>query len=176
MRKSALLAFSLPLAATGTLAGHAAGYALTGGSRYAVHGYLAFAPQFLAVCVAVLLAAFALRAGGRLQGRPSPWVFAILPPVAFLVQEVAERVLAGLPAHAVFEQAVYAGLAAQAPIALLAYLTARALVRVADETADAVALPAPAPHAVSLLPIAVPATELRAAPLAHGRLGRAPPR
>jgi len=135
MRKSALLAFSLPLAATGTLAGHAAGYALTGGSRYAVHGYLAFAPQFLAVCVAVLLAAFALRAGGRLQGRPSPWVFAILPPVAFLVQEIAERVLAGLPAHALLERAVYAGLAAQAPIALLAYLAARALVRVADETA-----------------------------------------
>src|SRR6476659_8743101 len=56
VRKRALLACSLSLAAAGTLAGHAAGYALVGSSpRDALaHGYLGYAPQFLALCVAVL--------------------------------------------------------------------------------------------------------------------------
>jgi hypothetical protein len=177
VRRSALLAFSLPLAATGTLAGHAAGYALVGGSRYQVHGYLAFAPQFLAMCVAVLAAAFALRAGGRLQGRPSPWIFALLPPLAFLAQEVIERLVAGLPAHAVFEPAVYAGLAAQVPVALAAYLVAKALLRVADKAREAfVPKIRDARFAAIALALCAPVSEPRIVRLAHGSRGRAPPR
>jgi len=177
VRKRALLALSLPLAAVGSLAGHAAGYALVGmSSRDAhIHGYLGYAPQFLAVCAALLGLALTLRVSGRLQGRPAAWPFALLPPVAFLVQELLERVLAGLPAHAVFEPPVFAGLAAQVPLAFAAYLTARALLRGADAVARTLA---PTPSfalrpAVISLPAGLPA--LARTRLAFDRLGRAPP-
>jgi hypothetical protein len=168
----------MPLAAVGSLAGHAAGYALAGTSPQdaRVHGYLAFAPQFLTVCLAFVAVALVLRVSGRLQGRPAAWPFALVPPLVFLAQELLERVLAGLPAHAVFEPAVYAGLAAQIPIAALAYLAARALLRVADAAARSlVHRPAfslrPAPQ-----PFPAAATCLARTPLAFDRLGRAPPR
>ena len=53
VRTRALLTLSVPLAAGGCLLGHAAGYALIGMSRRdaQLHGYLSFAPQFLAICV-----------------------------------------------------------------------------------------------------------------------------
>ena len=141
MRKRALLALSLPLAAAGSLAGHAAGYALVGVSCQdaRIHGYLDYTPQFLAACAALVALALALRVTGRLQGRPTAWPSALLPPLAFLVQEVLERVLAGLPAHAVLEPAVYAGLAVQLPLAFAAYLAARALLRGTDAVARALA-------------------------------------
>jgi hypothetical protein len=141
-----------------------------------VHGYLAFAPQFVGMCFALVALALGLRVSGRLGGRLSAWPFAVLPPVAFSGQELIERLLAGLPAHAVFEPAVWVGLGAQLPIALLAYLAARALLRVADEAGLAlVARPAlrlrPALQAV---PPAFP-VPVRTR-LAFDRLGRAPPR
>jgi hypothetical protein len=141
VRKRALLAFSLPLAAVGTLAGHAAGYAVAGMSHRdaAVHGYLNFAPQFLGICLAALGLALVLRVSGRLQGRPAAWPFALIPPLAFLAQELIERLAAGLPAHALLEPAVYVGLAAQVPIAVAGFMVARALLRVADEAARALA-------------------------------------
>jgi hypothetical protein len=177
VRKRALLALSLPLAAAGCLAGHAAGYALAGMSHRdaLVHGYLGYAPLFLTACVVLVAAALALRVTGRLQGRPAAWPFALLPPLAFCAQELIERLVAGLPAHAVFEPAVYAGLAAQLPIALLAYLVAQALLRVTDEAARALAHPpllAPRPAPLPLA-VAIPAPVRTR--LARDRLGRAPP-
>jgi hypothetical protein len=176
--KRALLALSLPLAAIGTLAGHAVGYALVGTSHEdaPVHGYLSFAPQFLAVCLACVALAVLLRLGGRLEGCPAAWPFAIVPPLAFLGQELIERLVAGLPVHAVLEPAVFAGLAAQLPIALLGYLAARTLLRVADEAArtfsprQLVAPPLVLAAAPPALPLLVPSR------LAFDRLGRAPPR
>jgi hypothetical protein len=177
VRKRALLALSLPLATTGSLGGHAAGYALAGmsGRDARIHGYLGHAPQFLAICAALVGLALTLRITGRLQGRPAAWPFALLPPLAFLVQELLERVLAGLPAHAVFEPAVYAGLAAQLPLAFAAYLAARALLRGADAVTRAlVPKPGFALHpALFQLPAGLPA--LARTPLAFDRLGRAPP-
>jgi hypothetical protein len=177
VRNRALLAFSLPLAAVGTLAGHAAGYALVGTSRRdaLAHGYLGYAPQFLALCVAVLVLALALRVSGRLQGRPASWPFALIPPVAFLSQELIERLVVGLPAHAVLEPAVYVGLAAQLPVAFAGLLVARALVRVADEAAGSLApRPALTSRPTALAP-AVPQPSLVPARLGFDRLGRAPP-
>jgi len=178
VQKRALLALSLPLAAVGTLAGHAAGYALVGTSHEdaRVHGYLSFAPQFVAVCLACIALALLLRVGGRLQGRQAAWPFAIVPPLAFLGQELIERLVAGLPAHAVFEPAVYAGLASQVPIAFFGFLAARALLRVADE---AVSTFAPRPvidprMELDSTPRALPV--LVVSRLAFDRLGRAPPR
>jgi hypothetical protein len=178
VRRRALLALSLPLAAGGCFAGHTAAYALVGptGQDGRVHGYLALAPQFVAICLALVAVAVALRVGGRLQGRPSAWPFAVLPPLAFCAQELIERLVVGLPAHAVFEPAVWVGLGTQLPIALLALLAARALLRVADEAARALAA-RPTLH----LRIVVPAGPTAAAApararLAFDRLGRAPPR
>jgi hypothetical protein len=178
VRQRPLLAFSIPLAAVGCLTGHAAGYALVGTSpRDALaHGYLGYAPQLIAACVAVVALSLALRVTGRLQGRPAAWPFALLPALAFCAQELIERLAAGLPAHAFFEPAVYAGLVAQLPIALAAYLAARALLRVADAAARALA-----PRSAFTLrpaPLASPSAAIRVAstPLAFDRLGRAPPR
>ena len=178
MRKRALLASSLPLAAAGTLAGHAAGYAIVGMSHrdVLVHGYLSYAPQFLAICVAALALALLLRVSGQLPGRQAGWPFALIPPLAFLAQELIERLVAGLPAHAVFEPAVYVGLAAQLPIAVAGFLAARALLRVADETAHALARrPAFTLRAASVVVTPIASLPPRTRP-SSGPLGRAPPR
>jgi hypothetical protein len=178
VRKHALLSLSVPLAAVGCLIGHAVGYALVGTSpRDAhVHGYLAFAPQFLAICAALVAASLALRLSGRLTGRVAAWPFALLPPLAFSAQELIERLAAGLPAHAVLEPAVFVGLAAQLPVALVAFLVARALLRVADAAAHALsALPPPVVGRTLLLapsPSSAPATTA----FRFDRAARAPPR
>jgi hypothetical protein len=177
VRQRALLSLSLPLAAAGCLAGHASAYALVGTSRRdaLVHGYLSFAPQFLAACLALVALSVALRFSGRLPGRPAPWPFAILPPLAFCAQELIERLAAGLPAHAVFEPAVYVGLAAQLPIAIAAYFAARALLRVTDAAASALR----APPAIALRPalLALPhsSAAIAGTSLGFDRPGRAPP-
>jgi hypothetical protein len=177
-RHASLLGLSLPIVAIGSLAGHAAAYALVGSTRRdaAVHGYLSYAPQFLGICVSAVAIALVLRASGRLGGRPASWPFAAIPPLAFLLQELIERLAAGLPVHAVLEPAVYVGLAAQLPVACIAFVVARALLRLADEVALTLA---PRPGVVSraglaAAPLAVPA--LVRARLAFDRLSRAPPR
>ena len=160
MRKRALLSLSLPVAAVGCLAGHAAAYALVGMSPEdaRAHGYLAFAPQFLAVCAALVAGSLALRVSGRLTGRPSAWPFAALPPIAFLTQELLER------------------LAAELPIAFAAYAVARMLLRVADEAMRPLATRRPAIPLPAALVTAAPVGHVSPASLAFDRLGRAPPR
>ncbi len=179
MRSRALLALSLPLAAAGTLAGHAAGYLLVGSTRTdaAVHGYLAYAPAFVGVCVALAVVAVGLRVAGRLDGSPSAWPYALLPPLAFCAQETIERLAAGLPAHAVLAPAVYAGLAAQAPVAVATYLLVRALLRVADEARRSLAHDA-GPMVVpgAALPVPRPESAPIRLRIARTGLGRAPPR
>jgi hypothetical protein len=177
MRKHALLSLSLPLAGGGCLAGHAAGYAVVGMSARdaRLHGYLALAPLFLAFCAGLIVASLALRFSGRLRGRPAAWPFAILPPLAFCAQELVERLVAGLPAHAVFEPAVFIGLAAQLPIALVAYLSARWLVRAVDSAARALRSVPPL-VAQSTLAVSPTSVALGGTSLGFDRRGRAPPR
>jgi hypothetical protein len=177
-RRRSLLALSLPIAAVGSLAGHTAAYALVGSSRQdaQIHGYLSYAPQFLGLCVASVAVALVLRSSGRLRGRPAAWPFAAVPPLAFLAQELIERVVAGLPVHAIFEPAVYVGLAAQLPVACVAFFVARALLRLADEAALTLA---PRPGIVSRAGLAsspLPVPAFVPTRLAFDRLGRAPPR
>ena len=177
-RRTSLLALSLPIAAIGSLAGHTAAYALVGSSRQnaEIHGYLSYAPQFLGLCVSAVTIALVLRATGRLRGRPAAWPFAAIAPLAFLGQELIERVASGLPVHAIFEPAVYVGLAAQLPVACIAFFVARALLRLADEAALTLA---PSPGIVSkagLVASPLPAPAFVPAQLSFDRLGRAPPR
>jgi hypothetical protein len=177
LRTRALLSLSIPLASVGCLIGHAAGYALVGTSRRdaQLHGYLSFAPLFIAICAALVAASLALRLSGRVVGRVAAWPFALLPPLAFCAQELIERVAAGLPAHAVLEPAVFAGLAAQLPIAVVAFFAARALLRVADAATRALrTLPPPVVGRTLLL---VPSPSAAPAPNAFrfDRAARAPP-
>ncbi len=179
MRKRALLALSLPLASAGSLAGHAVGYAVAGSGPQdtRIHGYLGYTPQFLVACAALASVALSLRVTGRLRGRPAAWPFALLPPIAFVGQELLERILNGLSAHAAFEPAVWAGLAAQLPFAVVAYLAARALLRGADALARALAPPVALTNLrPAALPLPAGALRLAETPLALDRLGRAPPR
>ena len=92
----------------------------------------------------------------------------------FAVQELLERVLAGLPAHSVFEPAVYMGLAAQLPLAVAAYLIARALLRGADAIAGRLA-PRPWFNLRAALVVVPSSGRIVHAPLAFDHLGRAPP-
>lgn len=179
MRKRALSLLAAPLAGLSGLAGHASAYAVIGlnPADTRAHGYLSDAPPlFVAACGALLLVALALRICGKLCGRPSAWPFACLPLLAFAAQEGLERVFAGLPASAVFEPAVYVGLAAQIPLAFVAFFVARGLLRAADELVLALA----PPTSVSLRPPSLIFVPVRAAgasrpALSFDRLGRAPP-
>ncbi len=176
-QRRSLLSLSVPLGLVGCLVGHAAGYAIVSSSREdaRIHGYLGYAPLFLAASLVFVAGTLAVRVVGRLPGRPAAWPFAFLPPLAFVAQELIERLAAGLPAYSVFEPAVYVGLAAQLPIGVLAFVVARTLLRVADEVGCALRTH----HTCTLAPVSLllPAELPSAAvlPLAFDHLGRAPP-
>lgn len=97
-------------------------------------------------------------------------------PLAFCAQELIERLVAGLPAHAVLEPAVFAGLAAQVPLALAAYVAARALLRWTDEAARAIGVPGLVAPRRAMLAVAAAGDRLASTPLAFDRLSRGPPR
>jgi hypothetical protein len=174
--KRPLLALSIPLALLGCVLGHVAGYAAAGAgaSDRAMHGYLAYGPLFLALCASLAAVALGLRVAGRLRGHPSPVPAALIGPLAFLVQELAERLAAGLPVSAVLELAVLAGLVAQVPCALLAYKVAGWLLRAADVLA---ALARSRPPAVTPSGLPRPSGESALLRPSHrfSGYGRAPP-
>jgi len=68
----------------------------------------------------------------------SLWIFALLPPIVFVVQEhveywVGHGALTGSPAT---QSAFLVGLALQAPFTIAAYVAARLLMRLAEAVAD----------------------------------------
>jgi hypothetical protein len=71
------------------------------------------------------------RARGRRRNGASPWVFFVLPPLAFSAQELIERVVRAeaAPFHAAVEPRFLAGLALQVPFGLVALVVARLLLR-----------------------------------------------
>ena len=181
---------ALPLIALGTQAAHALDYRLMlpGAERAEVleatgHGYFSGAPQFLAVCLTVLLVALTLHVVGRrrgsLGGMPA-WPFAVLPPLAFALQEHLERLMhAGdVPWTAVLEPTFLPGFLLQLPFALLAFAVARALLGAAVRLArlfERGARPVPARTRVSARRRRATVVLRRLAPLACGRSLRGPP-
>ena len=144
-----------PLLAIGLFAGHEAGY------RWAVpdphqrqhlleasgHGYSRFLPIVIAVAATLIAASLVSRVrtairGEHEQAAPPPWLLAVLPPVAFLVQEFLERWLSSGHVHAatLWEPAVLIGLQLQIPFAVLALIVARVLARAADALGRALAV------------------------------------
>jgi hypothetical protein len=112
----------LPVALAGMLAAHEVAYR---GTETSSHGYMGGAETL--VC-AVLAVGFVAAVCGPAGNAPR-WIFAICPPLAFLLQESAER---GFEPGFLAEPAVLAGLALQIPFALLAWGLARLLLRAAE--------------------------------------------
>jgi hypothetical protein len=145
MRASSWL-LTAPLLLTGLVTAHSLGY------RWAIsdpqarahvledsgHSYFAYLPAVLAVALTLAAAALAalVWSAARRRHAPSstPWPVALLPPIAFLAQELLERALHTGHVHpsALLEPAVLIGLALQLPIALIVLGLARLLAEGAE--------------------------------------------
>jgi CDP-diglyceride synthetase len=189
MRQRLAWLSTAPLMFAGLIAGHLLAYRLVYSDAHARadalarsgHAYLGYVPLALSVSLGVLLAGLALQAAAGFRGerrRPvaSPLVV-LLPPIAFVVQEFAERIAhtGQVPWTVVVQPAFLLGLAFQLPFALAALLIAWAL----DSAARAVgrvlgSQPLPAFQVFVPEPIGVAAVP-RTAGLARGYGERAPP-
>jgi len=102
------------------------------------HAYLTRLPLLLAAAAACVLASLAVTAADAARGRPPrplpAWAFALLPPLAFALQELLELSLhTGTFAwRAVLAPTFLPGLLLQLPCALLMYVAARVLLRTAE--------------------------------------------
>lgn len=133
MRRRALAwALTTPVAAAGVLAAHALAYRLTGMETGAEHGYLAHAPQVVAVLASLALLGLALQE--RSLSRRSAWWFAPLAPLGFACQEHVELLVhTGELPWLLTTPVFLVGLALQVPVAVLCVLLVR---RVAGTLAD----------------------------------------
>jgi hypothetical protein len=164
MKRGAPWLVSVPFMAAGCLAAHSLAYHLVTNPRER-HGYLAFAPLFLGV-----LGGLAIVGAVRRGRTHSPVLFALLPPLAFTVQEHAERL------HLVAtEPAFLVGLALQLPFALAALVAARAFLGLADLVSEALAARPRARRSTALPPPAVAFAAPRALLVSGPRSSRAPP-
>lgn len=182
---------SLALMAIGGLVAHALAYQLAGAEAPAAHaqahadthGYLAVWPICVATCGTIVLVALAAlgltRAWTSRPVSPPLWLFTLLPPFGFVVQEHGERLLAtgAFPFAAALEPTFAVGLVLQIPFALAAYVAARMLIAVAVAVArrlrgeshgrrGARASAPPRPSSICVVPISA---------LALGYGERAPP-
>jgi hypothetical protein len=181
----------LVLMAVGSLFAHLAAYHLVAPERAhrdhllqaSGHGYFAHLRLCLALCAAVALLGFAGVVVDRLRGgraRPVPlWVFALVPPLGFVVQEHVERLLyAGTPPYTAAVEATFLlGLALQIPFALVAFFAARALLALAIVIAEGLrtlARPRLLAHDLTPYP-ALSFAPARTPALARGYSERGPP-
>jgi hypothetical protein len=136
---------SLALMVTGGLVAHTLAYELAAAESHAahssahpdVHSYLAVWPICAATCGTIILvsliASVLVRTCASRPVSAPLWLFALLPPIGFAVQEHAERLLATgeFPQSAALEPTFALGLILQIPFALAAYLAARVLIALA---------------------------------------------
>lgn len=126
------------------------------------HGYL---PTLIEAALVLLLAGTASLVGRNLRRGPSrePGIavlasrLAVLQVVAFVGQEIAERVIARVPLAALGHDDVFAlGLVMQLGIAVLGALALRWLVRVSNRVPELIVAPPAVPRRAVALPIAPP--------------------
>jgi hypothetical protein len=157
MRRRLPWLIALPLMAAGSFAAHALAYVVVGtraegvaGADGDIHGASERTSAGIAAHSVVpvgLLVALGIGAGtawlvGRTRGKSrgvSPWLFFALPPLAFSVQELVERLVnaEAAPFQAALEPRFLIGLALQVPLGLIALFVARALLRVVGRIAGA---------------------------------------
>ncbi|MBD0290267.1 MAG: hypothetical protein ICV74_03340 [Thermoleophilia bacterium] len=181
----------LALMAVGSIVAHVAAYRVVAPHsaehehlmQVTGHGYLQHVRFCLAVCAAVALLGLGAAVFDRVRGRRALhaplWVFAVVPPLGFVVQEHVERLFhaGGLPYAAALEATFVLGLALQLPFALVAFFAARLLLAAATALVDRLRTalrsrlaPAPFPCALAFRSV-LPACVL--ASFGHGQ--RAPP-
>ncbi len=182
---------SLALMAVGGLFAHMLAYSLVAPDHHARghmlertgHSYFEHWPLCASVCGVVVALALVAFVVGRIRGgRPlhAPvWLFALVPPVGFTVQEHLERLihLGTFPGLALFETTFAVGMLLQLPFALAAFLAARALLALAVALVERLRAE-PRPRLVSLdvgSLFATDAPKPRASALARGYGQRAPP-
>ena len=154
MRRRASFLISIPVAVAGSLLAHQVSYALQasdGAARARLlaatgHGYLTRIPLLAGVLVAVALGGLIREAAIRWKGtgRTGPiWPIALIPPLAFLVQEHLERLLhdGTFPWHLAAQPAFLRGLALQIPFALLALGLATVIAGTVRRVVDAIREP-----------------------------------
>lgn len=116
-----------PIVGVGVLASHALAYRVTGTAAGSMHGYLEHGPQVLVVLCVV---GASLAALGRRVRAPSTWLAPAAAVGTFAVQEHVERVVhMGEPALVATSPAFLVGLVLQIPVALVAWLLVRWLLR-----------------------------------------------
>jgi hypothetical protein len=194
LRRRAAWLISLPLAVAAWLGAHCFAYWLVSPGAeqhmgmHAEHGhaYLGYPPALLIWGLALVLAGLVLcvREGvrGSRPAGPPLWIFGVLPPVGFAVQEHLERLVStgGIPHDVVLEPTFLVGLALQLPFALAALLLACGLRALGFGVGHAVSRTLPSAQPVawtgSLL-VSFPASAMIVAPsvLATGHGPRAPP-
>jgi hypothetical protein len=120
-----------PVIAAGVLVAHALAYRLTSTPTDPFHEYLAHAPQVLLL---LTLSGLALAGFGPRRDAPPAWVFPVVAVATFAAQEHVERIVhdGGVPIL-VTTPVFLAGLALQVPVALVAWVLARRLLRVVAE-------------------------------------------
>jgi len=179
---------SLALMTVGGVVAHAAAYRLVAPEPHMHHhaaglGGLAHLRFCLALCATVVLLALAASAFSRWRSvrsvGPPLWLFALLPPIGFAVQEHLERLLhtGAVPYTTTLETVFLVGIVLQLPFALAAYLAARALVTLAVAVAARFRA-AYRPRLVSLsltVPVSLRLPAPRGLVLSGGLGGRAPP-
>lgn len=137
----------LPLMVVGSVAAHLLSYPLVAarvegggheGAERSSSGLAAHSVLPLGLVAALLAAgglSWLLALARSRQGRgASPWLFLVLPSLAFSVQEFGERLMhvEGAPFRAALEPRFLIGLALQIPFGLVALLVARLFLRVAE--------------------------------------------
>ena len=191
MRQRAAWWLAVPILVVGELAGHSLAYRIVApnAAKRALllertgHAYLADLHPLVGVCLVLAVAAVVQRAVASFRGLPvrrvPSWRFALLPAVAFVLQEYTERF--AYHGHVVWgtiaEPAVAVGVLLQIPCGLLALLLVRALLRAADSAGRALAARATGGRSrpVLLRPPAHRADRPRLVALARGTAERGPP-
>jgi len=198
MRRRLPWLIALPLMAGGSLAAHALSYVFAGGYVDGVaraDGEISGAPDRASAGIAArsvlpvgLLVALGIGAGtawlvGCARGKrgqgASPWLFFALPPLAFSVQELIERLVnaEAAPFQAALEPRFLLGLALQIPLGVVALFVARALLRVVRRIARALVRPRPSvvPRRAPVFRLPVACELPRIPALALGYPQRGPP-
>ncbi|HEY2544286.1 MAG TPA: hypothetical protein VGH92_14695 [Gaiellaceae bacterium] len=188
MRRGAAWLAAVPLMLGGSQLAHALAYRIAYPQAHVRvlrmlatgHSYFTRFPLLLAAAGACLLVSLVVTAADAARGRTPrslpAWAFALLPPLAFALQETLELSLhTGVFAwRAVLAPTFAPGLLLQLPLALIMYIVARSLLRAAERIGRALAPPHATATAARAFALAPTAPRVR---LVSGRrLARAPPR
>ncbi len=187
MKARAAWLVTVPLALAGVEIAHATANALVGASASEVFESAASGRGSLGFVVGAFTAVVAAALAGRVLGLwsespASPAIaapFAVLPPLAFAVLELAEAASSGeaLGLHWLAEPAFALGLALQVPVGAGAYVLARLLLRISDRIRRLVhRAPPPRVRHLFLRAFVAPRDDARRdLPGPRSRRGRAPP-